>query len=73
MRDLPFNLIFLASAEEEISGKNGIELAMKELPKIDLAIVGEPTNMKMAIAEKEFNGARLRCLRKSRTRSAKRR
>ena len=51
-RDLPFNLIFLASAEEEISGKNGIELAMKELPKIDLAIVGEPTNMKMAIAEK---------------------
>ncbi|MGC3977054.1 MAG: M20 family metallo-hydrolase [Paludibacteraceae bacterium] len=49
---LPYNLIYLASAEEEISGKNGIEWAMKKLPKIDLAVIGEPTNMKMAIAEK---------------------
>ena len=47
-----YNLIFLASVEEEISGKNGVEAAIKELPKIDFAIVGEPTEMKLAIAEK---------------------
>lgn len=50
--DLAYNLIFAASAEEEISGKNGMELLVKHLPKIDLAIVGEPTLMDMAIAEK---------------------
>ena len=49
---LPYNLVFLASAEEEISGRNGIEIALKQLPKIDLAIVGEPTLMNMAVAEK---------------------
>jgi len=49
---LPFNLIFAASAEEEISGKNGIEALLKELPKIDCAIVGEPTLLNMAVAEK---------------------
>ncbi len=48
----PYNLIFLASAEEEISGKNGIESVLPELPKIDAAIVGEPTGMQPAIAEK---------------------
>jgi acetylornithine deacetylase len=47
-----YNLIFAASAEEEISGVNGIENLLKELPKIDIAIVGEPTGMQMAIAEK---------------------
>jgi acetylornithine deacetylase len=47
-----YNLIFAASAEEEISGQNGIECLLKELPKIDFAIVGEPTNMNMAVAEK---------------------
>lgn len=47
-----YNLIFAASSEEEISGKNGIECLLKELPKIDFAIVGEPTNMNMAVAEK---------------------
>lgn len=51
-QNLKFNLIFAASAEEEISGKNGIELLISELPKIELAIVGEPTQMQMAIAEK---------------------
>lgn len=51
-KKLPYNIIYLASAEEEISGKNGIELILKELPEIDLAIVGEPTEMKMAVAEK---------------------
>lgn len=50
--NLPYNLIFGASAEEEISGKNGIELLLTHLAKIDLAIVGEPTLMDMAVAEK---------------------
>ncbi|MCD8540824.1 MAG: M20 family metallo-hydrolase [Leadbetterella sp.] len=50
--DLPWNLIFAATAEEEISGRNGIELLLKHLPGIDLAIVGEPTLMDMAVAEK---------------------
>ena len=50
--NLKFNLIFAASAEEEISGKNGIEVLIPNLPKIELAIVGEPTLMDMAIAEK---------------------
>lgn len=50
--EMAYNLIFAASAEEEISGKDGIELLIKSLPKIDLAIVGEPTLMDMAVAEK---------------------
>lgn len=49
---LPFNLCLVASAEEEISGKNGIALAINHLPDISLAIVGEPTEMKLAVAEK---------------------
>jgi acetylornithine deacetylase len=52
IENLPFNLVFAATAEEEISGKNGIESILKDLPNIDLAIVGEPTLMQMAIAEK---------------------
>lgn len=48
----PYNLIFAATAEEEVSGKEGIELLLKELPKIDFAVVGEPTEMQLAIAEK---------------------
>ncbi len=48
----PWNLIYLASAEEEVSGKNGIESVLPELPPIDLAIVGEPTAMQPAVAEK---------------------
>ena len=47
-----YNLIFLASAEEEVSGKNGIESALPLLPKVDVALVGEPTGMQPAIAEK---------------------
>ncbi len=46
------SLIFLASCEEEVSGKNGIESVLPLLPKIDFAIVGEPTGMQPAIAEK---------------------
>lgn len=49
---LNYNLLLLASAEEEISGKNGVELALKSLPEIDFGIVGEPTEMKAAVAEK---------------------
>lgn len=48
----PYNLIFLASCEEEVSGKNGIESVLPELPPIRFAIVGEPTGMRPAIAEK---------------------
>lgn len=48
----PYNLIYLASCEEEVSGKNGIESVLPLLPKIDFAIVGEPTGMQPAIAEK---------------------
>ena len=51
-RELPFNLVYLASAEEEVSGKDGIERVLPLLPKIDVAIVGEPTGMQPAIAEK---------------------
>lgn len=52
--DLKFNVLFVASAEEEISGANGLELLIKEnnLPEISFAIVGEPTEMHLAIAEK---------------------
>lgn len=47
-----YNLIFLASCEEEVSGKNGIELALQAIPIPVFAIVGEPTGMNPAIAEK---------------------
>ncbi len=50
--NLKYNFIFAATAEEEISGQNGIACLIDELPKIDFAIVGEPTQMQMAIAEK---------------------
>ena len=46
------NFIFMASCEEEISGKNGIESVLSELPPIDLGVVGEPTSMQPAIAER---------------------
>ena len=48
----PYNLIYLASAEEEVSGKDGISRVLPLLPKIDVAIVGEPTGMQPAVAEK---------------------
>lgn len=50
--DLPVNIIFAATAEEEISGRNGIELLLKKLPEISFGIVGEPTQMHLAVAEK---------------------
>ena len=51
-REQPCNLVYLASAEEEISGKNGIERVLPLLPAISFAVVGEPTGMAPAIAEK---------------------
>jgi len=51
-KSLKYNLVFAASAEEEISGTNGIESIWNLLPKIDCAIVGEPTLTDIAIAEK---------------------
>lgn len=50
--DQAYNLIFLASAEEEVSGKDGIESVLPMLPPISCAIIGEPTGMHPAIAEK---------------------
>jgi acetylornithine deacetylase len=49
---IPFNLIFAATAEEEISGANGIASVKNDFGKIAGGIVGEPTEMRMAIAEK---------------------
>lgn len=49
---LRYNLVVAITAEEEISGVNGIESLWKELPKIDCAIVGEPTKMEVAVSEK---------------------
>ena len=51
-KNLPYNLIFAASAEEEISGIDGMESLYPQLGKVDFAIVGEPTLMQMAVAEK---------------------
>lgn len=47
-----YNTIFLVSAEEEVSGKNGIEAVMPLLPPVSCAIIGEPTGMNPAVAEK---------------------
>ncbi len=49
---LPYNLMLLLSAEEENSGVNGISLALGEVGRVDAAIVGEPTQMKAAVAER---------------------
>ena len=51
-QNLKYNIVFAASAEEEISGTNGIEALLPLLGNIEFGIVGEPTQMQMAIAEK---------------------
>ena len=48
----PYNLVYLASAEEEVSGRDGISRALPLLPEVSMAIVGEPTGMQPAVAEK---------------------
>jgi acetylornithine deacetylase len=50
--DPKHNIVFAASAEEEISGVNGIELVLPYLGQIDFGIVGEPTKLEMAVAER---------------------
>ncbi|SNR79597.1 M20 family metallo-hydrolase [Lutibacter flavus] len=50
--DLKYNFVIVASAEEENSGPNGLNSMLKIIPDIDFAIVGEPTLMNLAIAEK---------------------
>jgi len=47
-----YNPLFLATVEEERNGQNGMKLAVQSLPKVDVAIIGEPTGMQPAIAEK---------------------
>lgn len=51
-QDLNYNLVIVASAEEESSGDNGLNSMLPVIPHIDFAIVGEPTLMQMAVAEK---------------------
>lgn len=51
-KEQPYNLVFLASAEEESSGKNGVPIVLDDLGTIDVGVVGEPTSMDMAIAER---------------------
>ena len=50
--NLKYNILLAATAEEEISGHNGIEILLPQLGNLDFAIVGEPTQMNMAVAEK---------------------
>ncbi|MFV5696246.1 M20 family metallo-hydrolase [Flavobacterium sp. LB3P122] len=50
--NLPYNIVMVASAEEESSGKNGLNSVIKHLPELECAIVGEPTLMQLAVAEK---------------------
>lgn len=50
--NLKYNLVIVASAEEESSGPNGLNSMLSVIPKVDVAIVGEPTLMQLAIAEK---------------------
>jgi acetylornithine deacetylase len=51
-KNLPYNIVMVASAEEESSGKKGLNSVLKHLPELDCAIVGEPTLMQLAVAEK---------------------
>ena len=60
-----YNLIYLASAEEEVSGQNGISSVLPLLPPISVAIVGEPTSMQPAVAEKGLMVIDMKALGKS--------
>lgn len=51
-REQPYNILFLATVEEEVNGQGGMKLAVNELPHIDVALIGEPTGMQPAVAEK---------------------
>lgn len=51
-RPQPYRLVFSATAEEEVSGRGGIEAILPDIGEIDFGIIGEPTGMRMAVAEK---------------------
>lgn len=51
-KELNYNLVLAATAEEEISGDNSISSILDKIPEVDCAIVGEPTQMRLAVAEK---------------------
>ena len=51
-KEQPYRLIFSATAEEEVSGKGGLDLILPELGRIDFGVIGEPTGMRMAVAER---------------------
>lgn len=51
-KEQPYRLIFSATAEEEVSGKGGLDLILPELGLIDFGVMGEPTGMRMAVAER---------------------
>lgn len=51
-KNLPWNLIFLGAAEEEVSGNQGVAMVLPQLGRIDCGIVGEPTGIQMAVAQK---------------------
>lgn len=51
-KEQPYNLVYLASAEEEVTGAGGVRAVLDELGRIDFAVVGEPTGMRPAVAEK---------------------
>ena len=48
----PYRLCFTATAEEEVSGRGGVEMLLPDLGAVSLGIIGEPTRMQMAVAEK---------------------
>ena len=51
-QNMKYNFIIACTAEEEIAGTNGIKSILKKIPKIDFGIIGEPTQMKLSIAER---------------------
>lgn len=51
-KEQPYNPLFLATVEEEVNGQGGMKLAVQSLPHVDVALIGEPTGMQPAIAEK---------------------
>ncbi len=61
LEKLNYNLILLASAEEEISGKNGVESVLEDLGKIDFGIIGEPTGYANGNSRERPDGFGLPC------------
>lgn len=51
-QNLPYRLVYAATAEEEVCGAGGIDAVFDEIGEVELGIIGEPTGMNMAVAEK---------------------